>query len=477
MIEPEKRLRALKRLFPVDAADWFQGKKSEHVGRAILASLAVDYGVGRALNAVAGRSHAALLGRYLPFLDEPSHGALFAEVSAFLTTPEICERHTASALVARIIRELPFGTGADPELMALHTQALKVEGEANEGAWSAYCDHLELETNDAPTTAPQTANSITGETLEAAVRQHCPEEKEFRVTQLIPIVGGLSKQTILADTTGGIGIPQKIIIRVDIGVDWAGTPVADEFATIKALDAGGVAVPRPLFVHQAPENSQGFMAVEWNEGEPFGFIPPMRSKALCRQVAEQLARAHSIPNDQLGHVRGHATTTTEQVLADISHRSASWDRLTNRDPLIEYAVHWLRRNVEITEGPRTLVHGDYAPHNILQHNGTITAVLDWEFARITNPAEDLAYVRGAADALWSWEEFLDAYAAEGGAVPPAPVLNYFEVFANLMKIGILSELEAQFLDAPMSRPLGVLGSVLQNRQRSICRLYECLVAT
>jgi aminoglycoside phosphotransferase (APT) family kinase protein len=40
-----------------------------------------------------------------------------------------------------------------------------------------------------------------------------------------------------------------------------------------------------------------------------------------------------------------------------------------------------------------LLHGDYGPNNVLldSHAGEVTAVLDWEWARTGDPAEDLAW--------------------------------------------------------------------------------------
>ncbi len=57
-------------------------------------------------------------------------------------------------------------------------------------------------------------------------------------------------------------------------------------------------------------------------------------------------------------------------------------------------------------GP-VLVHGDFGPQNVLIQDDRITALLDWEFAHIGQPVEDLAWTEwiirthhpGAVDAL------------------------------------------------------------------------------
>ncbi len=63
-------------------------------------------------------------------------------------------------------------------------------------------------------------------------------------------------------------------------------------------------------------------------------------------------------------------------------------------------------------GP-VIVHGDFGPQNVLIEGGRITALVDWEFAHVGQPVDDLAWAEwivrmhhpGAADAL---PELLDA---------------------------------------------------------------------
>ena len=38
-----------------------------------------------------------------------------------------------------------------------------------------------------------------------------------------------------------------------------------------------------------------------------------------------------------------------------------------------------------------IVHGDYGPQNVLVHDEQISALLDWEFARVGEPVDDLAW--------------------------------------------------------------------------------------
>lgn len=76
-------------------------------------------------------------------------------------------------------------------------------------------------------------------------------------------------------------------------------------------------------------------------------------------------------------------------------------------------------------GGGVLVHGDFGPHNVLLDPVTfrVTAVVDWEFARVGDPVEDLAWCEWIvrthhAGHRHTLDHFFHAY---GGEVPPWPV--------------------------------------------------------
>ncbi|MET7687882.1 aminoglycoside phosphotransferase family protein [Streptomyces sp. NPDC005483] len=77
------------------------------------------------------------------------------------------------------------------------------------------------------------------------------------------------------------------------------------------------------------------------------------------------------------------------------------------------------------EADEVLVHGDFGPHNVLldPESCTVTAVVDWEFAHIGDPVEDLAWCEWIVrmhhpDQRQAVPHFFRAY---GGGVPPWPV--------------------------------------------------------
>lgn len=72
-----------------------------------------------------------------------------------------------------------------------------------------------------------------------------------------------------------------------------------------------------------------------------------------------------------------------------------WDIATkievDTDPFIRFVFWWLKRHCPKT-GALALVHGDFHIRNMVIDGERLTAVLDWELARISNPIFDLAYM-------------------------------------------------------------------------------------
>lgn len=77
------------------------------------------------------------------------------------------------------------------------------------------------------------------------------------------------------------------------------------------------------------------------------------------------------------------------------------------------------------DAEKVLVHGDFGPQNVLFDPRTfqVTAVVDWEFAHLGDPIEDLAWCEWIvrmhhAEHRQALNHFFSAY---GGDVPPWPV--------------------------------------------------------
>ena len=114
------------------------------------------------------------------------------------------------------------------------------------------------------------------------------------------------------------------------------------------------------------------------------------------------------------------------------------DAVGEPHPAIEYGA-WCRDRLPL-ERPAVVSHGDFRLGNLVVGPQGLAAVLDWEFAHVSDPAEDLAwpFVRawrfgvddrrlGGIDEV---EPYLERYAELTGLVVPLDELYAWEVLGN-----------------------------------------------
>jgi aminoglycoside phosphotransferase (APT) family kinase protein len=112
-------------------------------------------------------------------------------------------------------------------------------------------------------------------------------------------------------------------------------------------------------------------------------------------------------------------------------------------PELKLASLWLHAHLPPPPARLTLVHGDFRPANFLVADRAIRAVIDWEFAHVGDPAEDLGWYLTpyyAGEHLPEGRtaaQFLARYArASGNAIAPSTV-RFWSVFA-LYKLASMS---------------------------------------
>jgi aminoglycoside phosphotransferase (APT) family kinase protein len=111
-------------------------------------------------------------------------------------------------------------------------------------------------------------------------------------------------------------------------------------------------------------------------------------------------------------------------------------------PIMSYATQWLTDNMPDAD-ELVMTHCDYRTGNYLfnEATGEITAVLDWEMARIGDYHEDLGWIliqifgtfengEFRASDLYGREEFITAYEAASGRVVNRKTLHYYDVMSS-----------------------------------------------
>jgi aminoglycoside phosphotransferase (APT) family kinase protein len=106
------------------------------------------------------------------------------------------------------------------------------------------------------------------------------------------------------------------------------------------------------------------------------------------QLADVLARIHAVDPDAVG--LGDLGRKEGYVERQLRRWSGQWEKSKTRDLPVVDEVHAALAARVPEQGPATIVHGDYRLDNcMLDPDGTVAAVLDWELCTLGDPLADV----------------------------------------------------------------------------------------
>jgi aminoglycoside phosphotransferase (APT) family kinase protein len=274
--------------------------------------------------------------------------------------------------------------------------------------------------------------------------------RAVEITALTRLSGGALQQNWGLDARfsgGSLDGEQRLMLRTnaDTGISQSLTRL-QEFAVQKAAFAAGVTVAEPLFATENPaifgkpffimRQVEGITAPERITGDR-AFDPVL--PAIAERLGHELALIHRIrpPRPDLAFLTPHVEVGPTQQIAGFR---AYLDRHHTPRPVLEWGMRWLETHVPPTAEP-VLCHHDFRTGNYMLDGGTLTAILDWEFAGWGDPHEDIGWfcckawrfarldreAGGIADRI----PFYRGYEREsGGAIDPRRV-RFWEVLASV----------------------------------------------
>ncbi|HKT72551.1 MAG TPA: phosphotransferase family protein [Steroidobacteraceae bacterium] len=314
---------------------------------------------------------------------------------------------------------------------------------------------------EAPASRVPARELFTAERFESYLARMFPERR-FRVAGFRELLEGYQKTTILSDLLDGEGNAQSVVIRADkseVFLRFDAGKVAEEYRIVRLLFERGIPVAEPLWLEENPEAmGRAFMVSRrlpgMNPGNPLA--PRRISEQEARAIVQTLARIHGTGLDRdfkaspIGHWLDHGCLRDNTIAAVESWRAQPWMQQVNASVATTRLVNWLLDNVPAENGPARLLHVDYGPHNLLIDAGQVSGVLDWESARIGDPAEDLSDLLSRFQGRIPREQALRWYAEAGGDAISEQRLRYFDAFNNIKTlIGPLSA-AALFENEPQS---------------------------
>lgn len=306
--------------------------------------------------------------------------------------------------------------------------------------------------------------------LESLIRANRPQASAIRIEELEPIVGGNSSEMWAFKANwfeGDAHHSHSLILRRASPTEFESSDRAAEFRLLKALGATAVPVPKMLWLdpdgnhlgrpamvmERVPGTAHRRLLVDTGEGA----LPKQARSRLEAEIPELLAQIHKLDSDPLPLLRatGSAAPAARQLdLVDDEVRRLELEPM----PELRLASCWLRERLPPPPPRETLVHGDFRPANLLVEDGRIMAILDWEFAHIGDPAEDLGWyltpyyakehlIAGCKSAA----EFIVRYEAAMGAATDRQAIAFWSVFAMYRLAAMTLSALRSFIEGDPSR--------------------------
>jgi len=247
--------------------------------------------------------------------------------------------------------------------------------------------------------------------------------REGRVVACEAITGGYSRISARARVRWRDGVEETFILRGD-PPPGSGVFTSDRDAEAELLGAlpaaTSVSTPRVRWYDGSGEHL-GSKAIVMDCAPAVSLQDEMARAQdigpLTDLFIDTFAAVHATPLDRLPARMPHPP----DWLSYLDGVLAGYDRIAGEHPgsapVLGYVTWWARTH-KPPPVPLGLVHGDCNPTNVLVGPSGPPLVIDWEFARIGDPREDLGYYTQSPvqpNVYWADpERFLDRYRAATG---------------------------------------------------------------
>jgi aminoglycoside phosphotransferase (APT) family kinase protein len=307
---------------------------------------------------------------------------------------------------------------------------------------------------------------------------------EVESTTFLP--GGASKEAWTVDVKTPEGELELLVRRAAGGTIYSETlSLKQEYQVLQAAYESGVKAPKPYGYLEDLAGREAFV-MERLEGESIGRRVVRKQEfaatreALPQQLAEELTKIHAIPIERLPSLPGAQTEPAAPHVLETLEREL--DLLEEPYPAVELGLSWLREHLPQSHGI-VLNHGDFRVGNFVVDEEGLVGVLDWEFAHLGDPADDLAWPlvrawRFGEDQLrlggiGEVEPYLERYNDLTGREISTEDLFYWEVLGNVRwAIGSLNQAKRHLSGQERSVELAILGRLAAEVEYEILFLLE-----
>jgi len=280
-----------------------------------------------------------------------------------------------------------------------------------------------------------------------------------KIVEIRQLMGGYSKETFIIHLKDGDGRDYRQVLRKDGPGLPTGTSVVNEYQVLNEVAALGLPVAPPAYLEpDAGKLGTAFMLVDFVVGQPAHLTVPADPdirRSWAQSIADSLVTLHKQTLQAAGDLRRSLSHEIEEMRQRVA------DRERNAHPAIAFGLSWLQAHLSDLDGrPACRVHADVGFHNMLMIDDRLVALLDWEFSHISDPVEDLSYVKLFMDQLGQWPWFLEYYEQQSGLRYDAKAARYFTVWKEVRNaIACQGSLNSLLLPGVRNIALSVAGNL------------------
>ncbi|MCB2049813.1 MAG: phosphotransferase family protein [Novosphingobium sp.] len=229
--------------------------------------------------------------------------------------------------------------------------------------------------------------------IELAVFAWVAEVAGGKIVSRVKASGGNRRQSWAVDVETPGGVRLALMLRFDPRPDEPGAEpwtIEREAAVFRAIRDIPIRVPKYVGF-----NAQ-LRAVLTDRATGVAELRHLKDDTqkqhIARQFMADLATLHRWPTEGVAlEASVKSPRIADHIVNELDIWEAMYREVGSSDPLLEFAFLWLRKHVPQTDRAPVLTHGDAGPGNFMYDKGELTALIDWEFAHLGDPMDDLAW--------------------------------------------------------------------------------------
>ncbi|MEZ5749181.1 MAG: phosphotransferase family protein [Caenibius sp.] len=281
------------------------------------------------------------------------------------------------------------------------------------------------------------AQSLAGPDLpaiEAAAFAWVAEVTGGTIVAKVKASGGNRRQSWAIDIETADGARMPLLLRFDPRPDepgaepWTIEREADVFRAIR-----GIPIRAPKFVGFNPQLRAVLTDRASGVAELRHLKDDLQKQHIARQFMADLATLHRWPTVGIRLAASvESTSIADHIVNELDIWEAMYRETGEDDPLLEFAFLWLRAHVPQGGSKPVFTHGDAGPGNFMYDGGELTALIDWEFAHLGDPMDDIAWfsMRCVMEPVPDFFDALRCYEAAVGAPIDRQSLLYHRVLVS-----------------------------------------------